>query len=384
MTQMKRYTGYVNIVSRKINLYNYYTHKLIIMSLVPASPMAISRYTGGGRVYLPYSTIWKAGTKIAKFGQRRYRSWQNNRAYQKRVSSNRFRKARNPRERKTARFRASRYSTYIPRGIRETKQEVQEIHRFQRDIDDTWVNHVTHPFTELSSAPQLVPNRPNTGDNHYVGFDVTRHLFNTDGIMNNTDCSIDVKGIKFTIELENPDLSNEIYVRTLLLRNKNPQRMTPAANELEDELFQDPHDKCKRLDFDVQLATSGENSYDENAKMKMSINRVRRAVYHDKVIKIGHNMNVNSDGTGEVVTNIAPRRGYQSNNQRKIVIRWFPKGGFRFKVGMDGESRKTHMDQIIHFMMFAEKKGFLSETKSYTPEELNYKVKTQIWYKKVY
>ena len=382
MTQMKRYTGYVNIVSRKITLYNYYTHKLIIMPKRGYASMYYSQGIGQGKwkrrtgqrlervaarrgmlgrfgKYLPYARYAGAGV-VAYKGVR----WA---------------------MRKAARHRRFNTKRVIPRSPRETKTEIQEVHRFYNQITQAWYNHITHPFGSFTSAPQLITNAPASTDAYNVSFDITEHLFtNTSGFMNNEDCSIDIRGIKFIIELENPSLNDEIYVRTLLLMNKNAAGIrTGNTTDLQDELFQDHHDKCKRLDFDANLPTAGAGAYTENAKMKMKINRIRKSVYHDRVLKIGHNMDVkNTDG--DIVTNIAPRRGFMNNNQRRLIINWFPKGGFRFKVAMDGANRKNHMEQCLQFMMFAEKKQFLNESKTFTPTELNYKLKTQIWYKKVY
>lgn len=288
--------------------------------------------------------------------------------------------------RNTARSRAARNSRFIPRGVRETKQEVQEVHRFLREIDNTWFDHITHPLANFTNAPRLVPNRPNTSDGHKVDFNVTDHLFaNTSGVMSPQDCSIDIKGIKFIIELENPDPNNEVYVRTLLLMDKNGAGLGEGQYpDITDELFIDPHDKCKMLDFNQGLVTSGENSYEENHKMKMRINRRRRAVYHDRVIKIGHNKTNDIDANQVQPNPLRAMTNFMYHNKRRLVINWFPRGGFRFKVAMDGNNVKTHMEQRLKFMMFCEKKSFLWETKAYTPMELNYKVKTQIWYKKVY
>jgi len=317
--------------------------------------------------------------KIATWASKRYRS---RKTYKKKAPYN---------MRKSARVRTKRQGRLVRhRGIRETKTEVQEIHRFLRAEDGVWDSHRTHANGETAIA-QLITNKPNTADAHHIKFDVTQHLFaNTTNIMNNQDCSIDVSGIKFTIDIENPSTNDEIYVRTLLLMNKNAAggandtaAVALAAMDLQDELFQDPHDKCKRLDFNDILPTHGDNSYPENAKMKMPINKVRRSVYHDRVVKVGHDMRrLNGDGT--INFNVTARKSWQTSNQRRIVIKWFPRGGFRFKVAMDGENRKTHMEQILQFMMFTEKKAFMSETKPYTPTELNFKIRAQLWYKRVY
>lgn len=286
----------------------------------------------------------------------------------------------------TARARAAAYSPYIPRGVRETKQEVQEIHRFLDQTSNTWFNHITHPFGNFTNAQELIPNRPNTSDGHRVNFNVTNHLFATSsGIMNNEDCSIDIRGIKFTIELENPDPNNEIYLRTLLLMDKNGAGLSEDQfPDVTDELFVDPHDKCKMLDFNATLPTNGANCYEENAKMKMRINKRRRSVYHDRVVKIGHNKTNDIEADQAQPNPMRAMTNFMYHNKRRLVISWFPRGGFRFKVALDGNNRKSHMEQHLQFLMYAEKKAFLSETKPYTPQELNYKVKTQIWYKKVY
>lgn len=273
------------------------------------------------------------------------------------------------------------------RPVRETKTDVQEIHRYYNEANNTWINHIKHWFggAKPTDAPTLMPNLPGTTDNNKVHFDVFQHLFREDGVISPQDCSIDIKGMKFEIELGNRDYHEDIYVRTMLLRFKNPlpenflPNQTGVFQSNSDEMFRDPYDKCKYLDFDANLPIE---SYKDDVKMSLKINKNRYAKYFDKVIKLGHRID-----EGNVV--VRARRDFNTANKRKLVIRWFPKGGYRFRIAMDGNDKKNWMEQRIQFLMFACRKSILGQTDAYgtstdSPAEIDYKIRYTIYFKKVY
>lgn len=278
--------------------------------------------------------------------------------------------------RKTARARAWR-ARRQHRGVRHTHTSIQEVHRFENEIAGTVINHILHPFGTFTDAPMLKPMKNIQGEKFDIRLDLTRHMFEDAGAIDPNACKIDIAGIAIDIELVNKDIFNDIYVRTAITRLKNihhDTNITESTGEgsIDDEYFQDPHDKCKRWDFDAAL---DHKKYTDDAKIRMKINRANHAVYHDRVILLGRKPDDN--GLTPIV-----QKGYDKN-RRKMAIRWFPKGGYRMEILHDGDTKKSWMNTRLCFRMWAIRKKILGHYESWVAEPIDYKIRIKVYYRKV-
>lgn len=265
----------------------------------------------------------------------------------------------------------------IMRNPRETKVALQEIHNYLDYRNNTWVNHVFHN-KHTNTAPDLKPNTINSASNnrYRLTYDVSNRFLEEDGIMNPEDCSIDVAGFTMEIELENTDEMNDIYVRMSLFKLKGTQDAPIKDDGLLDELFQDPYDKCKKHDFNKAL---DEKSFGDMFYITSRYNKDKLLTLNDKVVKIPHKVNY-----GETTNASNRARVDFQRHKRKIIFKWYPPGGMRFKLAMDGEQKKEYMQQHVIFMMHAQRKSVMGAHDDYTPLQIPYKMKIRTYFKKVY
>lgn len=279
--------------------------------------------------------------------------------------------------RTTARNRAWR-SRRQNRGVRHTHNSIQEVHRFLNETSASWINHLKHPFGTFTTAPVFKPMKNNQGEKFDVRLDLTRHMFEDVGKIDTDACQVDISGIAIDIELVNPDILNDVYVRTAVTRLKNIGHDIDINDEsvpgIDDEYFQDPHDKCKKWDFDAEM---NQERYADDCKISMKLNRAKHSVYHDRVILLGRGDAAATGGLAPVV-----QRGYDKN-RRKITIRWFPKGGYRMKILHDGDTKKSWMDTRLVFRMWAVRKKILGHHEQWTAEDMSYKIRVKTYFKKV-
>ena len=284
--------------------------------------------------------------------------------------------------RNSARYNRKRVGTYRARSPRETKLSFQSVSYICDDTGNNTSSRVTNPTPHLLTAPSLRPMpKPGVqlGNPDYLIVPITEHLFEQPGIIEPHTCAIDISGIDFKIELENHDADDPVYVRTSILKNKKLSGGNRDGTFIDhdilvtEELFQDPYDKCKKLDFYHNLDP---DLFDDDAKMKLKYNNNTVVPYHDRVVKCAHNPSTNSTVNG-LAKDLHP-------NKKCFTIKWYPKDGYRTKVFYDGNNQKTHMDDYIYLMMYCQKAGCLQPASTGLGKSLSYKVRMKVHYKKVY
>lgn len=202
----------------------------------------------------------------------------------------------------------------------------------------------------------LRPMRPESTDHTFVPIDVTGWIHTRlHGLIDNhPKCALDIKGIRFTIELKNGSHLDDHYVRMILYRFKD-MAVTDDNNQNlgddMDEFFVDPRDKCKSLDLGSKLMM---DEWRDDEKIRMKLNKYKRAVYFDRVVKL--------DQEGETGNAVA-RTITNSNEQNKRTVRvnWFPKGGYRLRIQWDDEERKPRFQKSLRFVMFAQRKDLMGK-----------------------
>jgi len=202
-------------------------------------------------------------------------------------------------------------------------------------------------------------------------------LLDIPGIMNPNDCSIDLAGYTMEIEVENTDQMHDLYLRTSILRVKGtPDKTAGTDHSIKDELFQDPFDKCKKWD---PSSTLDEKRYNDTFYITAKYNKDVVTTLRNRVAILPHKIEYS-----ENANTVNRARGDFMRHKRKLVFKWFPRGGVRLKVALDGDSKKDHMQQQIYFLMHAQRKSVMGAHDVYTPQEINYKIKIRAYFKKVY
>lgn len=281
--------------------------------------------------------------------------------------------------------------------------------------------------TNFPTAPSLKTIRTYYSDSPWQ-FDVSKFIaehaqpFLTSDSKQST---IDIQSIMFNFTFLNYQPDVDMKIRILLLRQVRDEQADALAQQSHSDklpdFWQDPVDKFERHDFDTGFS---ENDFDVNFK-DYSPPSKRWKVWSSKIVTlrsnphsgfnqylaVGQNLDfqpAQNDETTMITNNYKPNmttatggsttqtydmninriQGYPGQNERKCIMNWIPKGGYRFQFidfdqtstsGSDLDQSRVPKDDIrLLILPFEDTKDVSRKS---TPHELGYRFEATLKFK---